>query len=661
MRLRPTTLLLTAAALSALSTPVLARQETPPAPAEQRPETPPPPTAPAEPPPTVDDIPAAEPDDTPPDAEAEPPMGEDGEPADTLIPPSAADEDAGAAAPIIVTLPIPEVWSPSPRDDEGRTAYGLYLAGRNAITSGQGSEGAGYLAQVRRLTPEQPLVSEQAFTAALLAGDLDEAAELRPDPADAPAVIAEAGRLVEAVQTFARGDARTAHRLLSARPIGAPHARAGQLVSPWIAAAARDWRTALAPVPDGATDLASQVRRFQRAQLLEIRRRYPEAEAEYRVLTAGLSDQTPFRIGYGAFLERRRRWDEALALYASAPDVASADDVRLTTARTRAAAKGRPPALPTLRQGAASALTTAAAIASSQRAFEFSAVYVRLALNIAPSDDVRLLLGSSLAQARLEPAARDALAAITPDNPEAYAAARVQMAASYARADDEEAALEEFRRAYAAAPDNAGVAYYLAAQLVQLKREAEALPILNGPLLATETQAAETHFLRGAAYEALGRTAEAEAELQIAVARRPDDATFLNYLGYLWVDNGTRVEEGAALIARAMAADPADGNIRDSLGWAQYKQGRFAAAVDTLELAVASEPANAEINDHLGDAYWQVGRKREAGYQWSRVLTLDPDAERKASVERKLVEGLPAATDAPAAAAAAAPAASGER
>ena len=94
------------------------------------------------------------------------------------------------------------------------------------------------------------------------------------------------------------------------------------------------------------------------------------------------------------------------------------------------------------------------------------------------------------------------------------------------------------------------------------------------------------------------------------------------------------------MIARAHAAEPKDGNIQDSLGWAQFRQGLYEAAVVNLEGAVAKEPANAEINDHLGDAYWAVGRQREAGFQWNRVLTLDPDAERRAEVERKIAQGL---------------------
>ena len=148
--------------------------------------------------------------------------------------------------------------------------------------------------------------------------------------------------------------------------------------------------------------------------------------------------------------------------------------------------------------------------------------------------------------------------------------------------------------------------------------------------------------MRGAVYESMGRIPEAEAQLWAALQARPNEPIFLNYLGYLWVDSGTRVAEGAAMIQRAHDADPSDGNIQDSLGWAQYRQGRFEEAVDNLEQAVAKEPANAEINDHLGDAYWQVGRRREAGFQWNRVLTLDTDDERRAEVERKLRDGLDA-------------------
>jgi tetratricopeptide (TPR) repeat protein len=561
---------------------------------------------------------------------------EDGDPAsaEAPLPPP--------AAPAII--PIPTVWAPAPVNREGHTAYGLYLGGRNlvgrsTVGDGEAALGARYLAEVQSLTPEQPTVQQQAFTAALLAGDLRDAARIAPSGEGVPPVLSEAGRLVQAVELYAHGDARAATAVFKTGPIMMPHAAAGLLTQRWIAAAAGDWDFALIGPPATANDTFSQVLRFQRAQLLERHRRYDEAEAEFRLLSANPAAQPPFHSGYGAFLERRGRKAEAIAVYDAAL-VANPGSALLQAAKARTSGRNRAPAAPDYRDGVAQGLALAASLAADSRANEFAAVYLRMALDVAPSDDIRLLLGGALVSAKLEAAARDAMAPIGPRNPAAYAAARLQIGASLGRDDRKDEALAEFRKAFAAAPDSQDIAYALATQLLELKRNDEALAILNGALLNTPDQPAAVHFVRGAAYEASGKIAEAETELAAAVADQPNEPAFLNYLGYLWVDNGTRVAEGAALIARAHAAEPNDGNIQDSLGWAQFRQGQYDIAVTTLEEAVDKEPANAEINDHLGDAYWQVGRKREAGFQWNRVLSLNPDAERKAGVEQKLAEGL---------------------
>jgi len=569
-----------------------------------------------------------------------PQLAPDVEPEPTQEPAQEPDADVSADEPTEPTVaPIPEVWAPIPTDAEGRSAYGYYLAGRNALTSGESEAGADYLARVEVLTPEQPRVREQAFTASLLAGDLDVAARIAPEGEGVSPVIVQAGRLVAAVQTFVHGDARKANAMLKAVPIGEPHARAGLYVQPWIAAAAGDWDRALAAPPADLDPISTLVARANRARLLELRRRHDEADAEWRDLTSHALASRLFRLPYGEFLERRGKRDEALVQY-DAAITAGATDRATTTARARVLAKGRPPAAPTLRQGAALALKTAADQIIAQRALEFGVVYLRLALNLEPTDENRFFIGQTLQQAELEPAARAALAQVGRQNPELYAAARVQSALSFEKDGQAEEALAELHRAAEARPDEASIAYLLAGQLVQMKRFDEALVVLNGPLLATAEQGFEVNFLRGAAYEALNRKPEAEAELWAALQKQPNNPTVLNYLGYLWVDTGMRVEQGAEMIARAFAADPSDGNIQDSLGWAQYHRGQFDQAVDNLEQAVAKEPANAEINDHLGDAYWAVGRQREAGFQWNRVLTLEVEAERKAEVEAKLRDKL---------------------
>ena len=567
-------------------------------------------------------------------------------------PPLTAPTEPPPPAPLIVVAPpaetpaptieaIPSVWAPAPRDAEGRSAYGLYLSARSALSGGQAETGAGLLTAVEALTPEQPAVRDQAFTAALLAGDLDVAARIAPDASTASPVITEAGALVAAVQTYANGDARAANAALKARPVGAPHARAAVLVAPWIAAAAGDWETALAEPPATGDVVGRLFSRFHRASLLEDRRRYDEAETEFHALAMDPRGAPLFRAAYGEFLERRGRRDEALAFYDTTL-ASGAQDPAIAAAKTRLQARGRPAPLPAYRDAAARALVVASRQASAEGANEFAVVYQRLALNLKDDPETLYLLGQSLGQAKLAGASRQVMSQVPRSEPALYAAAQVSIALSLAEDERFEDALNAVTAARDVAPQDPRIAYLQASQLIQLQRYEEALTLLNGPLLATETQGPEIRFMRGAAYESLKRVPEAEAELWAALQAQPDEPIFLNYLGYLWVDSGTRVEEGAAMIARAHAADPEDGNIQDSLGWAQYRQGQYETAVGTLEQAVAKEPANAEINDHLGDAYWQVGRRREAGFQWTRVLTLDPDAERRASVERKIEVGLEA-------------------
>ncbi|MEJ2116510.1 MAG: tetratricopeptide repeat protein [Alphaproteobacteria bacterium] len=114
----------------------------------------------------------------------------------------------------------------------------------------------------------------------------------------------------------------------------------------------------------------------------------------------------------------------------------------------------------------------------------------------------------------------------------------------------------------------------------------------------------------------------------------------LNYLGYSWVDQGTKVKEGMELILRAVQLRPNDGYFIDSLGWAYYRQHKYDEAVKHLEHAVELKPSDPVINDHLGDAFYRVGRKLEAKYQWKQSLDLKPEPEDEKRIRKKLDTGV---------------------
>jgi tetratricopeptide (TPR) repeat protein len=546
--------------------------------------------------------------------------------------------EAEAPAPPVAIVAIPAEWSPVPADEMGRTAYGLYLSGRLAAFRGDNVTGADLLAQSQALTPEQPVVGEEAFRSGLFAGDLETLAELAASVQDTP-LLAEAARLVVIVDALNNGDAAAALSLLRQQPFAEPFDTIGRYIMPSVAAAAGDWNLALEPVTAPSTDIGSFVLRHQRVRLLESRRRHAEAEAEYRALTASPLGSQLFSSDFGRFLERRGRRDEALNLYEASLTGPSPDPEALV-GRTRVLERAAPPPVPTIRENAAFAIKMAAIQSAERRERDVAAIFLRLADSLGPDDEVSLRLGLSLVALGHETSAREAFSRVTRANPILYAGAQFGLGLSFQRDEMNEEALAAYRLADAAAPAQMEVNLRLSQQLIAMDRHEEALAVLNRPEVNVAGQAAELRFLRGATLETLGRLDEAEAELWAALAAAPDNPTILNTLGYMWVDSGRRIEQGAEMLARAHAAEPENGNIQDSLGWAQFRRGQYDIAVETLEGAVSKEPANAEINDHLGDAYWQVGRTREAQWQWNRVLTLDPDAERRAEVEQKLAKGL---------------------
>lgn len=563
-----------------------------------------------------------------------PPADEAGQSDPMMMPPTIVVEPLAAPVDVVEVVVPAEPFVPAPFNAEGRSVYGLYLAGRGALSRGRPEIGAGYLAEAQRLSGSQASVREQAFTAALLAGDLDVAADIAPTDGVSP-TIQQIGRLVGVVRGFQNGEARQVNAQLAATPIGFPHARAGMFVAPFVAAAAGDWDRAMAAPSPGADPGARAFATYHQGLVQELRGREDEADA---ILKAAIEANPLFFTPYARFLHRQGRRAEATALLEEAIAAGRGDVSTLSLLRS-VQADDRAPRL-TPQAAAAEALAAAAGAATAERANEFAVVYLRLALGLSPEDRFRVQLGQALEAAGLEEASREAFASVGPGDASLYTAAQLQMGYGLQTDSQEDEALAAFRRAAAAASDSPGAAYALASALMGREDYQEALSILDGAVLNTADQDWSIRFLRGAAYESLDRHTEAEAELWAALQLRPDDPNILNYLGYMWVDTGNRVAEGAAMIARAVAAEPDNGHYQDSLGWAQYRQGQYAQAVETLEAATDKEPSVAEINDHLGDAYWQVGRTREAAFQWNRVLSLEAEPERRVAVEDKLLRGL---------------------
>lgn len=553
---------------------------------------------------------------------------------------------AGAAALLTgcaaTTAPAPEAGlrpalAAAPAEDRPSSTGGLFLAAEVALDSGAGETAAELFSRASAADASDFALKERAFTASLVAGRVHRAAELAPAPGEAADGLVALGRLTRAVDALAENRPREALALLSQGWGSGPHALAAQLLEPWAAAAAGEAKVPPAP-PPAADRVATAFADLGRAQLAERAGRYALAEPIYKALAA--QHDSLFAENYGAFLERRGRRADALKLYdsllAKNPDNGAVQD-----ARDRAKAARPAPPQATLREGAALALIGPAASLSQRKEGDLGLSYLRLSLRLDPdSAPVLILVGDALNAAGDTEGARAAYARVRPGSVD-HATALVRLAVLRQQADDPEGALSLAKTAYAERPDDPQTMVTYAELLRTAKRYDEAVAVLDRLILkmGAGQSGAKLYFLRGAALERAGRWPQAEADLKRSLVLNPDDPEVQNYLGYAWADRGEHLKEAVALLQRAVQASPQQGALLDSLGWARFRTGDYKAAVIDLERAAALEPADAAIVDHLGDAYWRLGRAVDARYQWDRVLTLDPEADLKATVERKLRRG----------------------
>jgi len=145
---------------------------------------------------------------------------------------------------------------------------------------------------------------------------------------------------------------------------------------------------------------------------------------------------------------------------------------------------------------------------------------------------------------------------------------------------------------------------------------------------------ADILFRLGAAQERAGHVADSEAAFRRVLAIRPNDASTLNYLGYMFADRSIRLEEARRLIQRALVLDPRNGAYLDSLGWACYRLNEVDEARRYLREAADRIPDDPTVQEHLGDVAARMGRRDEALVHWKKSLTLAPDEPAK--IEAKI-------------------------
>lgn len=133
-----------------------------------------------------------------------------------------------------------------------------------------------------------------------------------------------------------------------------------------------------------------------------------------------------------------------------------------------------------------------------------------------------------------------------------------------------------------------------------------------------------------------------EKELEILLAKDPDDPGVNNDLGYLYADQGKNLEKAEAMIRKALEEDPENTAYLDSLGWVLFKRGKYEEALGPMETASKETGVDATIFDHLGDLYYQLKKFDNARSAWKKAEEIatktEPPDKRLDSIRKKLKE-----------------------
>src|SRR6476619_7546028 len=210
--------------------------------------------------------------------------------------------------------------------------------------------------------------------------------------------------------------------------------------------------------------------------------------------------------------------------------------------------------------------------------------------------------------------------------------------------------LAEARRRFPGAPE---IVYYLAIAQREAKQSQQAVATFEEALHEAQLEEdddfvnAKFYFNYGAAAEQAGLYDKAADLLRKSIALDPaNSAEAYNYIGYMWADHNMNLDEAETMIRRALESEPNNASYMDSLGWVEFRKGKFDQALtDLLRAAKTAEHDDPVVFEHIGDTYLKLNRMPEALEAWQKALTLDPKnknlAEKVEGTKKRISKDLP--------------------
>ncbi|MGV3576037.1 MAG: tetratricopeptide repeat protein [Devosia sp.] len=526
------------------------------------------------------------------------------------------------------------------------SATGSYLAGRQALAELRTDEAARYFNEAAQGDWDNPVLVERSFIAFAANGQIGQSAQVakRLKELVGQNELAELVIATEALKERRYGAAGSALETISQDTFTGITA---SILRAWALVGEKRYEEAdaiLAKLGDtGLEDFLV----FHRALMAEVAGQKEKALE----LAAQAFENEPYVARmvevYSRMLANEGRFDEAAEVIATFEDQGLTHPL-VTVVKQAVEAKRRPGVFATnVQLGAAEMFHGIGVALSRDGSKDLALVFLRLGYYLDPNADVIGLAAGLLLDSENQYDAANAIYDGVPASSPMKPTAVVRVAQNLDAMGDRAEALRRLRNIVATSPDDLDAVSVLGDLLRYDEQYVEAVDAYTKALEITGGDAPADwrfYYVRGIANERAKLWPAAEADFLKALELNPDQPSVLNYLGYSWIDMDMNLDEALGMIEKAVEAQPQDGYVVDSLGWAFYKLGRIDEAVETLERAVMLRPNDAEINDHLGDAYWKAGRRLEAQFQWKVAKSVDEVGNVAERVGPKLIDGLTPAT-----------------
>ncbi len=532
-------------------------------------------------------------------------------------------------------------------DFSGFTAAGSYLAARHAGLQRDALAAAGFYRDALRRDPKNGELLDRTFLSLLVGGDVDGAANYAERVVQADKTD-RVSRLVLGVSNLKRKRFVAARRDLAQSVRGPITDLTATLLTAWGEFGAKDTKAAVAAIDKlQGPDWYAIFKDLHAGMILDAANR--EKDAGKRLEDAYKLDSSALRVveAWGSWLSRNRSPQDALAVFETFDKAVPRHPLVVEAMDKLKKGEKLPLLVNNAQSGAAEALYGLGASLGRRGGEDLGLVYLQLALYLQPDHPLALLSLADLYESLKKPDLAIKAYERIPASSPLHRNAAIQMATdldALGRSAEAEKHLADLVKEY---PDDLEALMALGNVQRGHKEFAACADTYSKAVKAVGTPDKANwvlFYFRGICFERSHDWPKAEADLKKALQLFPDQPQVLNYLGYSWIDQGVHLDDGMAMIKKAVAQRPDDGYIVDSLGWAYYKLGNYEEATKQLERAIELKPEDPTINDHLGDAYWRIGRKLEAQFQWTHARDMKPDADELPKIEAKLKNGLPEET-----------------